>query len=99
MESASFLWNICSHKRIKDGTTETSHVDHLKVRALVCVRPRHRFGRDGRPEAASSSQYHDPAANPCRLAPQPELGELHSFGDDHKSSNVSPQGYDRLKRL
>jgi len=43
---------VVATKAIKDGTTETSHVDQVQVRALACVRPRHRFGRDGRPQAA-----------------------------------------------
>ena len=49
MESASVLWNIRSCKRIEDETTETSHVDQPKVRTRACIRPRDRFGRNGRP--------------------------------------------------
>ena len=34
-----------------------------------------------RAQAATSSQYRNPAASPCGLAPEPGFGELHPFGD------------------
>src|SRR6516162_5364101 len=81
IESADLLWNICSCKRIKDGTTETSHVDQLKDRSLACARPRDCFGRDGHPQAASSSPYRDSG-----LAPKPRLGEFHRFDEPRRFS-------------
>src|SRR5215470_17606704 len=55
METTIILWNICSCKRIKDSTTETSHVDQLKDRAFGSARPRQRFRRPGSSQAPSSS--------------------------------------------
>ena len=100
IESADLLWNICSCKRIKDGTTETSHVDQLKVRALACVRPRHRFGHDGHPKQPITAIHQQvPAGSHLSLDSTGSTGSMRPAGSVGKPSNVSPQGYDRLKRL
>ena len=105
MESGGLLWNICSYKRIKDGITggkpmltnskiALSLALVLATASAAMAAPKHPV----RPNTAAIQQQVS-AGSHLSLNSGNSPVSVRSAGSVDKPSNISPQGYERLKRL
>src|SRR5215467_2547947 len=99
MESASLLWNICSHKRIKDGTRRQAMLTNSKFAlslAIVLATASAAMATPKQPIHPNTAIHQQvPAGSHLSLDSTGSTGSMRPAGSVGKPSNISPQGYDR----